>query len=657
MQPDQPARGPCASFFTAVYRFFGCFMLQLTPRAYILSFALLILGHHLPLWVIWSRLDVDPSSVCYRDFHRWTSQTLVLHILIPSICVISILISLFSTVYRSKIAPWTLHETPLIVLVFLLYIVLALWDIIGFRKSLVDECLHDINQTSVIVFDLAACCFVIVLWLFTSCTWRQRTQDDTRDSCAKLMRCLTTVFLCKRHDSGDEDADGDMFSLLAEAMSQFLYVRRRDYENVLPIADVIFALHLLAKAPPSPRTQGLVAAIPDRVSMLDDGTRYGKLAGGIYGWRLFLYYHPCACHKVLPCCQSRAMRRHMNEVHESTSHWFHAGPRDDVSFVHYTGLDHTSVQYMTTANSLCQVPFSVCRDDDRKELVVIIRGSISWNDVLTDILARNVPMADDEAAAPPHGGPVYTHEGALRTARHLLHELQSGKLKQSFWDFAMTHCRHDDPSANWRIVATGHSLGGAIATILVLMLRKHFHAVGQLYAPMPCLDEATAEWSTSFLTSFIYGDDWVPRFTLSNMVRLMFGLDDIRLRNELMQEYQRVSNVRLIHVWLARFDPTRIEPQVHPEWADLELLPNDYPNTLTIPGTIYQIEPVDEARMCTCEWLRGPQPLQCVRRHRSEFDRIWINYRAPIDHLPHHYDHSINQVKEALRDQRVQDVL
>ncbi|RHY29351.1 hypothetical protein DYB32_005214 [Aphanomyces invadans] len=408
-----------------------------------------------------------------------------------------------------------------------------------------------------------------------------------RDHFTGRLRCLTYAFLCQRYDD-----EADLYSFLAESMAQFFYVRRHDYvrrstqleflmshhgqEHVLPLPDVLFALHLVAKVGPS---------------IFDDAIQYGKLAGGIYGWRVFLYYNPFSCHKVLACCHPRDIREHSKGHH---------GPRDDLSFLSYTGVVHTSIQYISGANELFKVPFLVCRNDEKKEIVVAIRGSFSWHDVLTDVVGRTIPMADDEAIPSPTGGgrPIHTHEGVLRSARHLLHELQSGMLRGSFWDFAQANCRLDDANATWRVVLTGHSLGGGIAALLTLMLRKELNVHGYLFAPMAVLDDATADWTASFMTTFIYGDDWIPRLSTRNIMRL---------RNEVMQEYRNVSNATLLSVYLARFDPTRMSPQIHPEWADLELLQPEAGTALVIPGTIYQIAPTSNARLCACEKLMGRQ--------------------------------------------------
>ncbi|KAH9196748.1 hypothetical protein AeNC1_001269 [Aphanomyces euteiches] len=617
-------------------------MLQVTPRAYVNPFILLILCHHLPLWIVETALDPPEDSVCYHDFHRWFNQTLVLHIVIPSVCLLSVLITLFSPIYRSP--PTIKTETPLIAIVFIGYVCLVVWDIYAFERSLVHDCLRATNHASAITYDLVMSCIVVVIWLFTSCTWRTRTPDSVRDKCSKRFRCLTRAILCKQYD----EEEFDLYAYLSIGLSKFLSVSSRDKETLLPMADIIFAFHLLTKRQarehaelPAPAQ----AAFHFDPSILEDAARYGKLAGGIYGWIIVLFYEPFAWHKICGCCQPREVRHHMRSVHEPVRRW-QPGPRDDISFVRYSGVDPTSVQFISTANDLFQSPFTVCRDDDRKELIVCVRGSLSWHDVLTDILAKHVPMSPDEAMASPTGEAIYTHEGVLRSSRRIVGELQSGTLKEIFWEFAMARCRLDDPNANWRIVVTGHSLGAGIAAVLTLMLRKQFNAVGFLFAPLPVFDETTCAWSMPYMTTLVYGDDWVPRISVGNIVRL---------RNDLMEEYQRVSNATLWSVWWARYDTSRLEPKIHPDWTDVEPVRADNLDELTIPGSIYHIETVNKARSCTCERLLGPQPLRCVRRERHEFDRLWFNSRTLSDHMPEHYGHCIEQVIPVVRES--QDVV
>ncbi|KAF0718143.1 hypothetical protein AaE_010710 [Aphanomyces astaci] len=495
--------------------------IHITPRAYILPFLLLLLCHHLPLWVFWAALSPPTTNyedACDRTFSQWISQTFVLHLAIPVTCIVSIIVTFLSPIHRPHANRRTcFSETPLIVAVFLLYVVLASWDAYGIHRSrrCFPASLH--HRGGILAFDLTVSILVLLAWIASMCSASPLSEADMRAKFTSRLRCLTYAFVCRRYDNDDETTD--MFSFLAESMAQFFYVRRRDHETPLPLPDVLFALHLVAKRQASER-QLLAPRSPSAVmtdpSIFDDAIQYGKLAGGIYGWRLFLYYNPLSCHKVLACCQSRDVRRHLNAVraHSASRH----GPRDDVSFVCYAGVTHTSVQYISGANELFKVPFSVCRDDVKKEVVVAIRGSFSWHDVLTDALGRTVPMAAHEATR-DDGSTIYTHEGALRSARHLLHELQSGTLRALFWDFAQSNCRRDDPNASWRVVLTGHSLGGGIAALLTLMLRKDLRVHGFLFAPMAVLDGGTADWSAPFMTTFIYGDDWIPRLTTSNLVR------------------------------------------------------------------------------------------------------------------------------------------
>ncbi|RHY60619.1 hypothetical protein DYB30_002084 [Aphanomyces astaci] len=584
--------------------------IHITPRAYILPFLLLLLCHHLPLWVFWAALSPPTTNyedACDRTFSQWISQTFVLHLAIPVTCIVSIIVTFLSPIHRPLANHRTcFSETPLIVAVFLLYVALASWDAYGIHRSrrCFPASLH--HRGGILAFDLTVSILVLLAWIASMCSASPLSEADMRAKFTSRLRCLTYAFVCRRYDNDDETTD--MFSFLAESMAQFFYVRRRDHVPRIDISHPLVSKSTYLYVGDAPAASRCPLRPPSR--------------GQASERQLLAPRSPSAVMTdVSPSI-------YVVRAHSASRH----GPRDDVSFVCYAGVTHTSVQYISGANELFKVPFSVCRDDVKKEVVVAIRGSFSWHDVLTDALGRTVPMAAHEATR----------------GLHLLHELQSGTLRALFWDFAQSNCRRDDPNASWRVVLTGHSLGGGIAALLTLMLRKDLRVHGFLFAPMAVLDGGTADWSAPFMTTFIYGDDWIPRLTTSNLVRYM------RLRNEIMVAYQHVSNAMLLSVYLAWFNPTRLTPQIHPEWADLELLE---PDAGAIPGTIFQIAPTQPARMCPCEKLLGRQELECVRRHRHEFDRIWVTYRAVVDHFPHHYDQTLLRMQQSMRETQAHDVL
>jgi len=156
----------------------------------------------------------------------------------------------------------------------------------------------------------------------------------------------------------------------------------------------------------------------------------------------------------------------------------------------------------SNANSKFQQPaFAVVMDYSFKTVVVTIRGTANVEDVLTDVHAESAPF---------HVG--HAHRGILCSAQYLDRELR---------DFVKNISRsHED----WEIVITGHSLGGAVATVLAIIWHND-RSIGSKvraisFAAAACLSKPLAEDCVGFVTSVIYADDLVSRLSLRSVENL-----------------------------------------------------------------------------------------------------------------------------------------
>ncbi|KAL1187978.1 hypothetical protein V5N11_007521 [Cardamine amara subsp. amara] len=154
--------------------------------------------------------------------------------------------------------------------------------------------------------------------------------------------------------------------------------------------------------------------------------------------------------------------------------------------------------------------------DHRRKLVVFgIRGTHTIYDLITDI----VSSSDEEVTFEGYS----THFGTAEAARWFLnHELQT-----------IRRCIEKYEGYKLRLV--GHSLGGAIASLMAIMLRKMpreelgfdaetISAVG--YATPPCVSKELAENCSEFVTTIVMQDDIIPRLSSASLARL---------RNEILQ--------------------------------------------------------------------------------------------------------------------------
>ncbi|XP_037428514.1 uncharacterized protein LOC119294448 isoform X1 [Triticum dicoccoides] len=148
--------------------------------------------------------------------------------------------------------------------------------------------------------------------------------------------------------------------------------------------------------------------------------------------------------------------------------------------------------------------------DPRAKLVILgIRGTHTVYDLVTDLVA----LSDKKVS--PKG--FSTHFGTYEAARwYLRHELS-----------IIRKCleKHKD----YKLRLAGHSLGGASAALLAIMLRKKskeelgfspdiVSAVG--FGVPPCVSREIAETCASYVTTVVLQDDIVPRLSAASLARL-----------------------------------------------------------------------------------------------------------------------------------------
>ncbi|KAK4796198.1 hypothetical protein SAY86_028524 [Trapa natans] len=154
--------------------------------------------------------------------------------------------------------------------------------------------------------------------------------------------------------------------------------------------------------------------------------------------------------------------------------------------------------------------------DHRRKLVIFgIRGTHTVYDLITDI----VSLSDEGITFEGYT----THFGTAEAARWFLtHEVAT--IKKCL-----------DNHGGYKLRVVGHSLGGATAALLAIMLRKKsknqlgfspeiVSAVG--YATPPCVSRELAESCSDYVTTVIMQDDIIPRLSVASLTRL---------RNEILQ--------------------------------------------------------------------------------------------------------------------------
>ncbi|CAI5720923.1 unnamed protein product [Peronospora destructor] len=203
----------------------------------------------------------------------------------------------------------------------------------------------------------------------------------------------------------------------------------------------------------------------------------------------------------------------------------------------------------------------ILADHAHQELVLVARGTASLLDFCTDLCLHNEPFQNGQG-----------HRGMVHAAAWLVHHLHSDleELLEKYPDY--------------RLVATGHSLGAAVAALVTIQLRKEFPSI-QCYAfgTPACVTQELATGAYDFVTTVVNGYDCVPRLHQHSLMKLQ---DEIRcfdwrtaLKQMVMEEIdkqkialekQQRAKLEELHVTLGKINPLQFKERTNKATAKLD---------------------------------------------------------------------------------------
>lgn len=307
------------------------------------------------------------------------------------------------------------------------------------------------------------------------------------------------------------------------------------------------------------------------------------------------------------------------------------------SILQTTGLQHRDFIHISFHDKVYELPFLVALDHRKESVVVAIRGTMSLQDILTDLSAESEPL-DIECEAQD----CWAHKGISQAARYVYRRLvNDGILSQAF-----------SIAPEYRLVVVGHSLGAGAAALLALMLKSPYPQV-RCYAfspPRGLLSKSLYEYSKTFIVSLVLGKDVIPRLSVTN-------LEDLKRRILRVIAHCNKPKYKILlrGCWYELFGgspedlPTELDggDLTQPLLGEHSLLvhgspaysfssesplesPTKYP-PLYPPGRIIHLEEEGTSGSCSC----SPAARYTVRwAHESEFSRILIGPKMLTDHMP-----------------------
>uniref|UniRef100_A0A8B9IIC9 Diacylglycerol lipase-beta n=1 Tax=Anser cygnoides TaxID=8845 RepID=A0A8B9IIC9_ANSCY len=231
---------------------------------------------------------------------------------------------------------------------------------------------------------------------------------------------------------------------------------------------------------------------------LENAAHYMLFAAAAYGWPYYIYTNPftALCKLNGDCCGSRPTD---SDITGSDRHNFHFG-----SILKITGLQYRDFIHISFHNKIYEIPFFVALDHKKEAIVVAVRGTLSFEDILTDLSADCEDLTLEDVL---ENG--FVHKGITQAANYIYQKLiNDGILNQAF-----------TIAPEYKLVIVGHSLGGGTASILAIMLRNSFPTL-KCYAFSPpggLLSKTLADYTKHFIVSVILGKDLVARLSMPNM--------------------------------------------------------------------------------------------------------------------------------------------
>nr|XP_056722302.1 diacylglycerol lipase-beta [Euleptes europaea] len=380
--------------------------------------------------------------------------------------------TVINAIFGTVIASW-------IIVVFTVVAVVVVFDPLGGKKTLTlsdcpsrnlessqsDQLFYNVKKTATRVWEkrirLLCCCIV--------------QNDDHRVAFTSIAELFRSYF-----------SDTDLVPSDVAAGLTLLHQEQDKVENCPKEPEEV-----LTRSPLSP-------AVDDLDTEIENAAHYMKFAEAAYGWPYYIWTNPftALCKLKGDCCRGNPVE---TDIIGGDCLNMHFG-----SILKITGLQYRDFIHISFHNRIFEIPFFVALDHKKEAIVVAVRGTLSFEDVLTDLSADCETITLEDVL---ENGLV--HKGITQAANYIYRKLiNDGILNQAF-----------TIAPEYKLVVVGHSLGAGTASILAIMLKNAFPTL-RCYAFSPpggLLSKSLADYTKQFIISVIVGKDVVPRLSMANM--------------------------------------------------------------------------------------------------------------------------------------------
>ena len=220
-------------------------------------------------------------------------------------------------------------------------------------------------------------------------------------------------------------------------------------------------------------------------------------------------------------------------------------------------------------------------EGEYKEVLLVVRGTYSPEDVFTDLFASGVSFGSSGSA----------HMGMAKAANY---------LKKKFGAL-FTQWGKD----GHQVTVVGHSLGAGVASLLSLSLQDDGMDNSNLqcfaYEPPACVDISLSRKCESTVLSVVNRDDIVPRMAAIPFINLLKNVSMFDWRTKVDSHGEMPIVLRMITT-LLQFSDTGEQTSAHqkePIYSEGKTSTDDYKPV--VPGRIIYIQPASETMSTTTE--------------------------------------------------------
>lgn len=294
--------------------------------------------------------------------------------------------------------------------------------------------------------------------------------------------------------------------LVASDILAGLILVYKKQHNTRQQLDVVDAPLLSGRLRSKPHKTALSPCVPRKDWMtFSEAAHFMKYALGSYGW---FYYIGLNNPVVATCKLMPNLNWNMSEPPpqiEKDSKLL----ANTAAFCLQTGCSVDDIILASFHNEVYAIPFYVCIDDVTKSVIIAVRGTLSLEDILTDLVVERAPVYVG-------GVEGHVHTGMLQSAKYIRNRIIADRIL----DLAFQRAE------GYRLAITGHSLGGGVAALLAIELRALYPDVicFAFAVPGELVSESLLLYTEEFICTVVLGYDVVPRLGLVEAIQLRIDI-------------------------------------------------------------------------------------------------------------------------------------